>query len=45
MIGGEQIDYSPEWNSYNNEGQSTARCGMQTNYFLPKSSLGNYIGV
>jgi transcription initiation factor TFIIB len=43
MIESEQVDYSPEWNSYNNDGQSSARCGMQTNYFLPKSSLGTTI--
>jgi transcription initiation factor TFIIB len=42
------IDYGAEWRYYgfnDNKSSNPTRCGMPTNEFLPKSSLGTVIGT
>ena len=42
------IDLGAEWRYYgcdDNKMNNPTRCGMPTNYFLPKSSLGSVIGM
>jgi transcription initiation factor TFIIIB Brf1 subunit/transcription initiation factor TFIIB len=39
-INNELLDHTPEWNSFNTDYISSGRCGLATNFFLPKSSLG-----
>ena len=39
----EIFDTRPEWNNYEDNIQTSGRCGAATNLFLPKSSLGTII--
>jgi transcription initiation factor TFIIIB Brf1 subunit/transcription initiation factor TFIIB len=43
VICDEILDNNPEWKSYGDDNGSTSRCGIATNFFLPKSSLGTTI--
>ena len=40
----EVFDVSPEWKSYVDGKNSSARCNAASNFFLPQSSLGTSIG-
>lgn len=40
----EVFESRPEWNNYEDGVQDTGRCGIATNPFLPKSSMGTIIG-
>lgn len=42
-ISDELLDHNPDWKNYNDNNGSTSRCGIATNFFLPKSSLGTTI--
>lgn len=47
-IQSKDIDLTAEWRYYGNDDNKTSnptRCGMPTNEFLPKSSLGSVIGM
>ncbi len=43
VICNDLLDHNPEWKSYGDNGISNGRCGIATNFFLPKSSLGTTI--
>lgn len=40
----EIFESRPEWNNYEDGVQESGRCGIATNPFLPKSSMGTIIG-
>jgi transcription initiation factor TFIIIB Brf1 subunit/transcription initiation factor TFIIB len=41
---GELFDMRPEWNNFEENSNENYRCGVATNPFLPKSSIGTVIG-
>lgn len=41
---GKIFDQRPEWTNFEDGPQDNARCGVATNPFLPKSSMGTVIG-
>lgn len=41
---GDIFEQRPEWTSYEDGSQENGRCGIATNPFLPKSSMGTVIG-
>ena len=43
IICDEILDYNPEWKNYDDGNGVNSRCGIPTNFFLPKSSLGTTI--
>jgi transcription initiation factor TFIIIB Brf1 subunit/transcription initiation factor TFIIB len=40
---GEVFDTRPEWTNYEDNAKENGRCGVATNMFLPKSSMGTVI--